>query len=141
MVTGPVAGEPISAPGSADGWASRSWPGPGWSVALAGSALAARCQPTDIGWAAGLAGTGSRILLGADRGEFALHSSADRGIGPQGLQAPRELVAVQVQLAGWEPADLAAVLVGPGRDASVPPVRWTGDAWPLAEIAAGVTHG
>jgi hypothetical protein len=90
---------------------------------------------------AGLTGTGSRVLLGADRGEFALDSSADRGIGPQGLQASRELVAVQVQLAGWEPADLAAVLVGPGRDASVPPVRWTGDAWSLAEVAAGVTHG
>jgi hypothetical protein len=52
---------------------------------------------------AGLTGTGSRFLLGADRGEFALDSSADRGIGPQGLQAPRELVAVQVQLAGNRP--------------------------------------
>jgi hypothetical protein len=41
-----------------------------------------------------------------------LDISADRGVGSQGLQAPRELVAVQVQLAGWEPADLAAVLVG-----------------------------
>jgi hypothetical protein len=99
--------------------------------------MSARCN----GWAAGLAGTGSRVLLGADRGEFALDSSTDGGIGPQGLQAPRELLAVQVQLAGWEPADLAAVLVGPGRDASVPPARWTGDAWSLAEIAAGVTHG
>jgi hypothetical protein len=57
------------------------------------------------------------------------------------LQAPRELVPVQVQLTGWEPADLAAVLVEPGHDASLPPARWTGDAWSLAEIADGVTHG
>jgi hypothetical protein len=99
--------------------------------------MSARCN----GWAAGLAGTCSRVLLGANRGEFVLDSSADRGIGPQGLQAPRELVAIQVQLAGWEPADLAAELVGPGRDASVLLARWTGDAWSLAEIAAGVTHG
>jgi hypothetical protein len=33
------------------------------------------------------------------------------------------------------------VLGGPGHDASVPPARWTGAAWSLAEIAAGVTHG
>jgi hypothetical protein len=78
-----------------------------------------------------------------DRGEFALDISADRGIGSQGLQAPCELVAVQVQLAGWEPANLAAMLVGGGRGVSVrlAVARWTGNAWFVVEIAAGITHG
>ena len=82
--------------------------------------MSARCN----GWAAGLAGTCSRVLLGANRGEFVLDSSADRGIGPQGLQAPRELVAVQVQLACWELADPAAVIIRSGRRGSEVLARW-----------------
>jgi hypothetical protein len=43
--------------------------------------------------------------------EFTLDVGADRGIGSQGLQAPRELVPVQVQLARRElhdPVEVAA---------------------------------
>jgi hypothetical protein len=75
---------------------------------------------TSGGRAAGLAGAGASVLLGGDCGELALDISADRGISPQGLQAPRELVAVQVQLAGWELTNLAAVLVGRGHYVRVP---------------------
>jgi hypothetical protein len=55
-----------------------------------------------------------------DRGEFALDISADRRCGPQGLQAPCELVAVQVQLAGRELDNPAMAIVKDGRQASVP---------------------
>jgi hypothetical protein len=48
-------------------------------------------------------------LLGAYRDEFALNISADRSVGPEGFQAPGELVSVDVQLAVWKLDDLAAV--------------------------------
>jgi hypothetical protein len=57
------------------------------------------------------------------------------------LQAPRELVPVQVQLAGWELADLAAMIVGHGRCSSVPLTRRIWRSWYLVEIAVGVMHG
>jgi len=63
-------------------------------------------------------------LLGAYPAEFALDIGADRGIGSQGLQAPRELVAVQVQLACWELADPAAVIIRSGRRGSEVLARW-----------------
>lgn len=80
-------------------------------------------------------------MLGAYRGEFALDIGADRGCGPQGLQAARELVAVQVQLAVCELDDPAAVIVRGGRHASVPLAPWVGRARSLVEVAAGVRHG
>jgi hypothetical protein len=70
-----------------------------------------RCQAADIGHTARLAGAGTRYLLGAYGSEFALDVGADRGRGPEGLQAPRELVAVLVQLAVGELDNPVAVIV------------------------------
>jgi hypothetical protein len=79
-------------------------------------------------------------LLGAYRAEFTLDISADRGCGPEGLQAARELVAVQVQLVVCELDNPAAVFVG-GCHGSVPLTRWGWRARCCVRVAAGVRHG
>jgi hypothetical protein len=57
------------------------------------------------------------------------------------LQAPGELVTVQVQLAVGELDNPAAVIIGSGRHASVLLARWAGHARSLVKVAAGVKHG
>jgi hypothetical protein len=57
------------------------------------------------------------------------------------LQAPRELITVQVQLAVGELDNPAAVIIGSGRHASVLLARWAGHARSLVKVAAGVKHG
>jgi hypothetical protein len=58
----------------------------------------------------GLAGCGARLLLSADGGQFPLDLGADRGVGAQGFEASRELIGVQVELAGGEPTHWAVLL-------------------------------
>jgi hypothetical protein len=57
------------------------------------------------------------FLLGADCGQFALDVGADGSIGPESLQASRELVAVEVKLTGGELPYRAAVAARHGQPA------------------------
>jgi hypothetical protein len=79
-------------------------------------------------------------LLGAYRDEFALNISADRSVGPEGFQAPGELVSVDVQLAVRKLDNLAAVSGRRSRNGAVRLARREGRVRCPVKVMAEVTH-